>query len=438
MPSQKRALAEANVNVQRPPKRTSNGKEPAKEPSFGSENATATQNVQPAAEDEHEEDTYTVKTKIGAERPYEYVCIEQPFFDFEAERKKPKDGSETQETKPKFWTLAELQERRLARDKEAEERGGHPANDNVDDEEEDEEETIRRAYCERMKSAEQRVFNKPSAEHPEWKWVTMRKTWEMLCEWQRREMFCCPDLFDMYLFNDYHGYGTIELVEDLLVAFNQEYTKTAAKMSIDNMWAIMATLGHWLQDTGTLMRWQSVDDGERVHKLMALIGCGFLTMLDCVDRFGSLGRDSEFKDLGLVMSLYLRFSDGLEDYSIDEESMAWRKYVIGYAKKARIDLVTGGCHEVRKILEDEENQDIAPLKDGSSRGGRWKWPKNYKEYKSNYETQQSWRGPPKIGGDMFDITKMTRQERAEAAFDKKDPLAHISDADLRKGKFQLG
>ena len=62
----------------------------------------------------------------------------------------------------------------------------------------------------------------------------------------------------------------------------------------------------------------------------------------------------------------------------------------------------------------------------------------YKEYKSNYETQQSWRGPPKIGGDMFDITKMTRQERAEAAFDKKDPLAHISDADLRKGKFQLG
>jgi hypothetical protein len=39
---------------------------------------------------------------------------------------------------------------------------------------------------------------------------------------------------------------------------------------------------------------------------------------------------------------------------------------------------------------------------------------------------------------MFDITKMTRQERAEAAFDKKDPLAHISDADLRKGKFQLG
>jgi hypothetical protein len=147
-------------------------------------------------------------------------------------------------------------------------------------------------------------------------------------------------------------------------------------MSIDNMWAIMATLGHWLQDTGTLMRWQSVDDGERVHKLMALIGCGFLTMLDCVDRFGSLGRDSEFKDLGLVMSLYLRFSDGLEDYSIDEESMAWRKYVIGYAKKARIDLVTGGCHEVRKILEDEENQDIAPLKDGSSRGGRWKWPKN--------------------------------------------------------------
>lgn len=27
---------------------------------------------------------------------------------------------------------------------------------------------------------------------------------------------CCPDLFDMYIFNDFHGYGLIEILENIV------------------------------------------------------------------------------------------------------------------------------------------------------------------------------------------------------------------------------
>lgn len=42
-----------------------------------------------------------------------------------------------------------------------------------------------------------------------------------------------------------------------------------------------------------------------------------------------------------------------------------------------------------------------------------------------------------MGGEAFNILKMERRERAGYAFDKKDPLAAISDKDLEEGNIMI-
>ena len=44
----------------------------------------------------------------------------------------------------------------------------------------------------------------------------------------------------------------------------------------------------------------------------------------------------------------------------------------------------------------------------------------------------------KIGGENYNTSKMTRQERASCAFDKKDPLADVSAKDLKEGNIAFG
>lgn len=39
----------------------------------------------------------------------------------------------------------------------------------------------------------------------------------------------------------------------------------------------------------------------------------------------------------------------------------------------------------------------------------------------------------RLGGTEFDITKMSRKERASYAFNKKDPLGHIPDRAFKEG-----
>ena len=42
----------------------------------------------------------------------------------------------------------------------------------------------------------------------------MWKSWQLLCEWSARGNYTIPDLFGMYIFNDFHGYGMMELAEN--------------------------------------------------------------------------------------------------------------------------------------------------------------------------------------------------------------------------------
>lgn len=57
---------------------------------------------------------------------------------------------------------------------------------------------------------------KPASEHPDWKWVVMDECWTIVHEWHRRMDYCNPDNFNMYIYNDWYGWGLTELQENLV------------------------------------------------------------------------------------------------------------------------------------------------------------------------------------------------------------------------------
>lgn len=54
-----------------------------------------------------------------------------------------------------------------------------------------------------------------------------------------------------------------------------------------------------------------------------------------------------------------------------------------------------------------------------------------KEYKELHTPNK------KLGGEHYNILKMTRAQRASYAFDKKDPLAQFSEEDNKSGNLAI-
>lgn len=165
------------------------------------------------------------------------------------------------------------------------------------------------------------------------------------------------------------------------------------------------------------------------------MGCALLTALSALEDAGELKADSKFRDLALCISGWLEFSDDLPAYGIDGDAVFWRPHAVAYFKKAGLPAdkgITGTAKLLEKLStpgdgdgKDDENQ----FKDKRSKKDPWAWAARLKAFKSNHgiATMKS----------KYDITKMSKAERASHAFDKKDPLAGIPANVLRDGLLDL-
>lgn len=79
-------------------------------------------------------------------------------------------------------------------------------------------------------------------------------------------------------------------------------------------------------------------------------------MLNELDRSGHLKPDSKFLDLGLVMGMALEWSQGQEDYEL--EDIEWCNNVVAYAKKGGIDLADIPLDDVEKLVDGIEDVEI--------------------------------------------------------------------------------
>lgn len=137
-----------------------------------------------------------------------------------------------------------------------------------------------------------------------------------------------------------------------------------------------------------------------------------LSMLATLERNGLLKPDSEVKNLGQIMALYIRYvADVFPDVSIETEDLY--TLILAYATKHNIELP--GLDKMQADREDlqEEADKITLPGPMDNLCDTWGWGKTLKEYKKMH-------GP--IGGDQLDLTTWTSAERKKHSFDKKDPL----------------
>ncbi|KAK4553521.1 hypothetical protein LTR86_009317 [Recurvomyces mirabilis] len=271
----------------------------------------------------------------------------------------------------------------------------------------------------KMSLQDQDVFRKRASNHPEHKWIMMWQSYMALTDTAHRSAHSDPDLFGMYIYNDFHW----------VAAYNKAktaYKKSRVETALLDLWSPIAALGHWVNMNAEFMM---MDDGDRAFNLIGLIGCAFIDALITVDKAGQLLADSIVKDLGLVMSLYLNFGRGQEDYDIEEGDLQWRSAIVAFAKKAGIDLTVVGCSATAENVRNEEEEAgeeiTADLVKGVEKQSNW--TETMKEYKSLHCAGS------KLGGDQYNILKWSRAERAKYAFDEKDPFAEFSEKDIKAG-----
>lgn len=174
------------------------------------------------------------------------------------------------------------------------------------------------------------------------------------------------------------------------------------------------------------------ENGEKTQAVIGLTGWALLRGLAALDAAGHLQSDTEFLDIPIVITSLLEFSKDLPDYGIEDEAVSWRPHAAAYLKKAKF-AYEKGISNSKELLDGVKGASEAKLAKNTDKDP-WGWDKMLKGYKQKHGTGK---GAGTIGGTKYDITKMSRKERASYAFDKKDPLADISDKDLKEGNLDL-
>ncbi|KAJ6084038.1 hypothetical protein N7486_010838 [Penicillium sp. IBT 16267x] len=269
------------------------------------------------------------------------------------------------------------------------------SNDDDDDDDEEESEDGDEGNADKEKTApcdagKTCLCYKPAAEHPGHPWIVTCVT--------RTALGCTH-------YNDHWGYGILELVQNLILDFEEAQTWK-------EKWTICEATALFFAKGNADPLWM-VDDGEVVRAVISLVGTMLTTMLAMLGREGLLKPDSGVESLGVVMAAYARLIAEI-DSAFGIEGDGLNAKVLAYAKKYNIELKALSDIEdqdgFKKYKEEAENLELPASDD--KKGDPWGWKKALAQYKKNHG--------PKIGGDKLDISTWSSAERKEAAFDKKD------------------
>ncbi|KAK3682805.1 hypothetical protein B0T22DRAFT_494444 [Podospora appendiculata] len=234
-----------------------------------------------------------------------------------------------------------------------------------------------------------------------------------------------PDNFGMYTFNDHLGYGVVEVLQNIFLDFEE------AADNWKERWAICEGLAFFMS-TGYAHPILGIDDGDLASATFELIGRLFVATLAHLERENLLSKDSEVKNLGLIMALFLKLPHDYKDYGFFESSRAesigpakdknkWSPHkfvdqVVSYAHK--YDIAIAGPKNAAALAAGAKTDAALPLPgSNTAKADVFGFAKALKSYSTKKEG-----GTTKIGGDYLDITTWTSAERKKHSFSKKDPL----------------
>ncbi|KAH6613668.1 hypothetical protein B0J18DRAFT_473406 [Chaetomium sp. MPI-SDFR-AT-0129] len=197
-----------------------------------------------------------------------------------------------------------------------------------------------------------------------------------------------------------------------------------------------------------------VDGADLIDATYQLIGRLFMSMLALLERKKLLSKDSEIKNLDVVMAIFLEVAQGARCYGFLEDSATealgpakdkktWQpdyfdNNIVAYARKYDIELT--GIHGLEKLIEDaDEDVDLpVPASNADDKADPFGFVKGLKAYKKEHGGITAFLAQTKkpnsvIGGDHLDISSWTSAKRKSKAFNKKDPLGKEELAALKEG-----
>eukprot|EP00798_Chlamydomonas_sp_ICE-L_P004100 gene4100-14201_t len=98
-----------------------------------------------------------------------------------------------------------------------------------------------------------------------------------------------PDAFGVYIYNDYHGYGCVEVIENCL----KEVKKAVSKKNYGAAFQHLEGLTIWNIEDG--LTWSGIDNGEQFSALVKLIGAALVFVTRNLDDLDELKDIPNFK-----------------------------------------------------------------------------------------------------------------------------------------------
>ena len=288
------------------------------------------------------------------------------------------------------------------------------------------------------------VCMKPASEHPGYPWILTKAGLYKYRMQTAHADLRNPDNFDMYTYNDHAGYGVMEVVRNLFL----DFAEAVKENRVMEQWAIVEGTALFML-CGAADPMAMVDDGEGVTKMACDIGRMALTALTALDRAGLLAEDSEVKNIGFIMALYLNVASRLKEMSVldqeddddddededddddDDDGAGGRRavksnkstfdatrfdeYIFTFAKKKGI--ILKGITDMHGLTADLRNSMSMPRANAKD---PWAWAR----------VASANRG---MGGDRLDITTWSSAQRKAANFDNKDPLGKKERDAIKEG-----
>lgn len=181
-----------------------------------------------------------------------------------------------------------------------------------------------------------------------------------------------------------------------------------------------------------LIQYYRADDGDRVEAMAATLRTMFLSMLATFERLGYLKPDSEIKNLGIMMGLYLElaeegnYDNGTAPLSYDETDIG--ENILAYANKYNIALQTPKDNSALiEKLKPKAAEVTLPLSD-AAHTDPWNWAGDLKTYSDKYSPEFG-----SIGGDSCDVTTWMPSERKKASLNGRDPLPRSTMNKIKEG-----
>ncbi|KAF2968453.1 hypothetical protein GQX73_g5074 [Xylaria multiplex] len=279
---------------------------------------------------------------------------------------------------------------------------------------------------------------KPLASNPEHPWVISWAGFRKFNNQFTHAFLRDPDNFSMYTFNDHAAHGSMQILQNLFLDFEEAAQEKRGEWR--EQWAICECVVHWLLCSGS-DGLSFIDDCDGVHAIMRLVGRMFLAMLGQLDGLGLVGDATAVKSLGCTMAMYMVLASTMRARNIineepREEYTSEMKFqpdyfedaILTYANKRGVTLC--GPEDIEELMAQAVGTVELPEKKDPN---PWGWKAELKKYVKNHGISKSSRGAPKIGGDCYDITTWSSAERKASSFNKKDPFSKKELDSLKAG-----